>query len=158
MIYKEFCEEPFSAKYLDKRLEGLVTGLSTYFNMSTKLTFLFLASYGIKKQIDISTYECQGQGPQFRWGTDSDINPYIDILLAKVVKIHGNNEDIAEVLTTKDLYERYFNLLFNYANQSGLYLLNNELSSYKNGVRVNSVSFVQDCLAIFAEFESMDVF
>ena len=60
-MYREFCEEPFKAKNLDRRLDNLIESLGKYFKLSNKLSFIFLAAYGIKNNVDISNYVYQGQ-------------------------------------------------------------------------------------------------
>lgn len=158
-MYREFCEEPFKAKNLDRRLDNLIESLGKYFKLSNKLSFIFLAAYGIKNNVDISNYVYQGPGVMFRYETDKEYNILLDILIVKIAKMYDSNINVVDIFNKEELYNRYFDLLFRYANATGIVLLENELVSYRRRITSeNENYFILDVLNILKDFDEMDVF
>ena len=125
----------FANKQFDSSLEPLIKGLRECFGFSTKASFIFLASYGLKFSDRISgtiTKTFDTRGPEWRDDTNLELQPAINVLLERQGKIFGYN--FQEVRTDSAALKKCIDELMKIANATGDMMLNSELSSYKKGV------------------------
>ena len=127
--------QQFANKQFDSSLEPLIKGLRECFGFSTKASFIFLASYGLKfpEQIsDLSPKVFDTKGPEWRDDTNLELQSAINILLERQGKIFGYS--FQQVRTDSIVLKKCIDELMRIANSTGFMMLNSDLSSYKKGV------------------------
>lgn len=127
----------FSNKAFDLSVDPLIKGLKECFGLSTKASFVFLASYGLKypERIDLSkkyAYEAKGRGSEWRDDTDNELGPAVDILIERQAKEKGYT--FQQVRTDPVLLKKITDELMAIATCTALTMLKGELSQFKNGV------------------------
>lgn len=121
-------------KFFDKKLDGLLSNLTDCFGLTTKGNFILLANYGLMKNFNDNKKSYKSNGKSFRSNTDNELNNTIYILVAKLLKENNELKDLGRVLDEKETFEDHIDQLLQIANNAGDYLLENELSSYKNTI------------------------
>ena len=143
----------FSNKAFDTSVVPLIKGLNECFGLSTKASFVFLAAYGMKypDRIDFSnriSYEAKGRGSEWRDDTDNEtLGPAVDILIERQAQKDGYT--FQQVRTDGVLLKKVTDELMAIATCTALWMLNNDLESFKKGV---SPSNKQDFIIIVADF------
>ena len=130
----------YSNKQFDSSLDPLLNGLKSYFGISTKGAFVFLATFAMKfpERIDQKNFgKFNTDGAEFRDDTDDSYNTAVDILIERYCK--ENNLKFSDVRTDQSALENCMNYLRNKANEIGISLMNGELSEFKRGISDNQV-------------------
>ena len=127
----------YTNKNFEDKLSPFLDALTKYLGLSTKGSFLLLAGLGLMDSQTMSSYwkvySLKGKGKEFRADTDPEYNTGLDILIAKLCKVIGEQK-VSEVLTNNELYNKYVLYLMNIANIYCENLLKEEFIEYKNGV------------------------
>ena len=124
----------YSSKHIDPKLTNILNGLKTYFGFTTKASFVFLATYGMLnyKNLGISWQDYvipKGNDNEFRESEDNGTDPAIDILIERMGKI--KNLSYEQIRTDENLVNECMMDLCRMANATGMYLLDNDLYSFK---------------------------
>lgn len=141
----------YSLVFLDNRLDNLVESIDKYFGITTKGSFVVLLNYAIVNYEKLNrfdyTYEKGKKG--FRIETDNDYDTLLLSMIPSYLDINSSEYTLEEVLTNNTVFNEIFNDLVNLSCKAGVYLLENELFSYKNRVSPSNVEFfIQDILRV----------
>lgn len=137
-------EIKYTNKFFDTRLNNLLNDIKNHFDISNKGCFVLLANYAIRENIDCSNYVYVGKGKEFRSDTDKQYDDVVYIILARYLRYLNEDVSISDVLSDEALTEKYITKLFMLANCAGISLIENELSSYKDGASKFVWNFVID--------------
>lgn len=125
----------FANKQFDGSLKPLIEGLNTYFGLSTKGSFVFLAGYGLKYPESYSEHindSFDSKGSEWRDDTDPVYDTAVDVLIERYSAQHSLQ--FKDVRSNPDTLKKVTDELMKIANAVGRGWLDGELSSFKKGV------------------------
>ncbi len=151
--------EKFSNKSFDGFLEPFLKGLKQYFGLSTKGSFVFLASYGLKFPESYHEYfndPANADGPEWRDDTDTEYDAAVDILIERYSAT--KNLRFKDVRMDAELLKKVVDELMKIATSVAKNWLSNELMSFKKGVSGDEkAEFVQLVSEYLKELNEDDI-